>query len=62
MKNIAEDVYFDVVYSIDDSGFYCEVYTPKGVEITTTKVWAEKEQAIQEVKTQYPFAVFMNDF
>lgn len=55
-------MYYDLVYSSDDNGYYCEVYNNKGIEAFTTEVYSDEESAIRVTLNKYPHAECLNRF
>jgi hypothetical protein len=43
-------LYYDLIYSEDDGGYYCDVYDRQGKDCFQTGLHATKEAAIQEAK------------
>ena len=52
--------YYDLIYSSDDNGYYCEIYNSKGIEAFTTEVYSDKESAIRATFVKYPDAECLN--
>jgi hypothetical protein len=54
--------FYDVVYSPDDGGYYCEVYTEHNEDLMQTEVLPTREQAEKAVKDKYPEAKLLGVF
>ncbi len=52
--------YYDLIYSSEETGYYCEVYDSKGIEAFTTEVYSDKESAIRITLNKYPNAECLN--
>jgi len=55
-------VYYDLIHSLDDGGFYCQAFLPNGSDLMTTNVYKYREQAEGEVLKQYPHAELLSEF
>ena len=42
-------MYYDIIYSEDDGGYYCEIYNQQGKDLHTTELYPTQKQAEQAV-------------
>ena len=59
---MARDIFYDVVYSPDDGGYYCQAFERNGKDEYTTDVYSSAQQAIKDVLSEYPNAQKCGDF
>ena len=53
---VMEELYFDIIHSPDDGGYYAEVYDRSGKAVHTTKVFNTQTKARRNVVALYPTA------
>jgi hypothetical protein len=45
--------YYDVIYSPDDGGYYCEIYTYQGKTISRTRIYKTQKEAEEAVLKRF---------
>jgi hypothetical protein len=52
-------LFFDVIYSSDDGGWYCTAFDKSGKDVDDTDIMLTKEEAIKAILKKYPNATLI---
>lgn len=55
-------IFYDLIYSQDDGGWYAVLFNQAGVELYVTDITNSRESTIAAVKSKYPNAELLKEF
>jgi hypothetical protein len=56
-----ERVFYDLIYSEDDGGYYCEAYNKKGETLWSTKIHKSPSEAKLVMVNKYPGSMLIKE-
>ena len=56
------NIFYDIVYSSDDGGYYYQVFTREGGDLYTSDTFTTQQKTEQDLRKRYPAAQKCGDF